>query len=215
MEYFFIKISQATVLLPFIAGLINYRFLNRPFRVFILLFVSCVLLEIAGMIMKAESRNNMPAYNLVPFAEFYFITMLYMHYFSGRKYYESFFAVCTAVFTAIALLDLFLIHGFKMPNTYAHSLESFILVVYSLLYFYDHFTRAALVNNRLSPMFWVNAGVFIYFPVNMVLFLIANYLNRHNVDFANQAFNMHSVFNIILNVCFAWAFICFRKTTSY
>jgi hypothetical protein len=213
MELVFIKISQASVLLPLIAGLRNYRFLSRSFRVFILLFVSCMLLEIAGMIMKAEIRNNMPAYNLVPFVEFYFLTMLYMDYFSGRKYYDSFFAVCIAVFTAIALLDLFVIHRFSVPNTYAHSLESFILVIYSLIYFYDHFTRAALVNNRLSPMFWVNAGVFIYFPVNMVLFLIANYLIRYNINLANQAFTMHSMFNIILNVCFAWAFICHRKKT--
>jgi len=52
------------------------------------------------------------------------------------------------------------------------------------------------------PMFWISAGVMIYFTPNFLLFVLSNYVLKQPGTDLRADWSIHSVSNLLANACY-------------
>ncbi len=65
-----------------------------------------------------------------------------------------------------------------------------------------------------NPGFLISAGFFIYFSVNIVVFITGSVLFENNVYLMKSTWFIHSFTNIIANVLFAYGLTCIPSSQS-
>jgi len=212
-NYLYIKSSQASILIPLITGLRFYGALDRKFKILLLYFFISGTTEIIASNMKIIFSNNMPLLHIFTIIEFFLFATIYYIYFSNHQLAKRMIAISSFLFLLSAVLDATYFNGFWRSNTISHSVESIILVMFSLLYFFSFFKEISEEEVWKKSMFWLSSGVVIYFSINIFLFMLANYLLKKNYNLVDQGYNMHAFINIFVNIIFAISFICLRKKT--
>ncbi|MCU0446863.1 MAG: hypothetical protein MUE85_18340 [Microscillaceae bacterium] len=71
--------------------------------------------------------------------------------------------------------SIFLQKIYTFPS-YALYLESILLILLSLLYFYQVFTELKVEKLWEEGMFWFSIGILVYYSGTMVMYLSSNYL---------------------------------------
>lgn len=212
-QFLFIKVSQASVLLPVLAGWTQYKRLTFPFRVLFYFFVAGIGFEILSGILKAVCHNNIPGLHLLVFVEFLVFSTVYYCYFQKGSILRLFIGVNTIVFLAAWLADLF-INGIWVWNVFSRSYSSVSLTCYTLIYFYFLFKRDTTQYSAQDSMFWVSIGALVYFGSNMLYFILHNVLAGKAYNTAVMSIYFHAAINIIAHFLYAQAFRCFRITKT-
>src|SRR5258706_3424851 len=212
MHFVFIKLSQATVLFPVLLGIINFKKLNKPFRILLFFFILSILFEIQASLLKPIYYNNMPGLHLFTVCEFIFLSLVYYYHFSKNSVLSRFIILNTCLFLLAASFDAFIINGILEPNNLSRTYSSISLVTMSLIFFYSFFKNDYEFYSWQYPMFWFNTGVLIYFALNLFYFMLNNYLVEHAYSIAYNSMRVHAAINIISNLLYAKSFLCFSKS---
>lgn len=207
---FYINLSQASVLLPVITGLLYYRNLTRSYRILFYFFVASVGFEVAAEIMKYVLQNNIPALHLFTLAEFLALSMVFYHHFQKNSILRLFIGINAIVFVGAALADALFINSIWTWNTLSRSYSSVTMICYALVYFLFLFRHETPEYSVGHPMFWVSTGVLFYFGTNMLYFLLHDYLVRRSYNTAITSILTHAMINIITYSVYAQSFRCFR-----
>lgn len=87
---------------------------------------------------------------------------------------------------------------------------SILLIILSLIYFYQLLNPLTFINIEKQSLFWINAGVLFYSAVNIFLFMIFTQIppeDQHNYYIIN------SISNIIANVLYSIGLLCKPQKT--
>lgn len=209
----FIKISQATILLPVFEGLKSYKYLTAPFRLLLYFFLSTIIFEVQASIAGKLYHNNMPGLHLFTLTEFLVFSTVYYRFFRERKLLAAVIAVNALVFMVLALTDALYIHDIWTINRLARSYSSISMLCYTLIYFYFIFSREDLAFTSRHPMFWVNIGALVYFGSNALYFMVSKDLIAMGSFASKIGLCIHGGLNIIANFLYARSFRCFRPKT--
>lgn len=207
-------ISQASVLIPVIAGWIYYKKLTQPFRFFFWFFVLSIGFEIVGRLTTIIYHNNMPGlyvFNLVEFLAF--SRMYYLHFQKNSKM-RLLIAVNAVVFVGIAIADAFYISDIMKPPIISRSYASAFILIYTLISLFSLFQKEDLHYSWEYPMFWVCIGALVYFGTNTLYFMLMSQLLLKAPDIEKWSYHAHAAFNIIGNCLFAQSFRRFNKWTG-
>lgn len=173
-----------------IVGLTKLRQLDKPFYLLTLLLMITTPSEL-----MAEICNHIYGSNAIN-AKIY----LTIHIpFFGAIYYSLFkdtipgqsIPVITVSFLTVAITYNFLDPSWAIPFGKI-SVESFLLMCYSTLYFFKLFRNPADGELSDSSKLWFNGSVLIYFASAFVIFSSLNYIFNHKLA--------PLVFDIILNL---------------
>ena len=104
------------------------------------------------------------------------------------------------LFLVVAYVD-YKINGLNTTDSLSLTIESFILVV-STLFFYFYVLKNLIFDDLLSqPVFWMSTAVLFYFSGNFVLFVCGNYMARLDIDkYVILWTIIHTFFNVLYNV---------------
>lgn len=210
-RFVYIKISQASILLPIIGGLIFYYKLDRKFKLFFWFFVSCALFEIQATVSKKILGNNMPGLHLYTLIEFCVFSVAFYWSFQKTALLSKLLYINTFFFLTLAIIDATLINGIWAPNTVSRTYSSISLVSYALVFFYQFFKNNMRYYTWEIPMFWIGVGVLVYFSLNIFYFMLNRYLIENTIYTANLSLLSHAGINIISNILYARSFLCFKK----
>jgi len=83
--------------------------------------------------------------------------------------------ILTLVGVLVLIVSTIFFEGFMDYPSIANTVLSLIAIVFSLLYFYQLLNRQEFVHIEKQGLFWINAGVLLYFATN-IFFLC--YLSR-------------------------------------
>ncbi len=86
----------------------------------------------------------------------------------------------------------------------AESLLVQALAAYALI----RLSKVEGIEPAKHPGFWLSTGFFIYFSVNITVFLTAKVLFGNNVPLMKSTWFIHSFTNIMVNIIFAYALLC-------
>ena len=99
----------------------------------------------------------------------------------------------------------------KYPSV-SNTVLCVLLIIFSLIYFYEFLSRQEFTYIEKQGMFWINSGVLFYFAINIFLFMLYNDIKPTQ---RNDYYMMQSVTNIIANLLFSVGLLCKpQKTTT-
>ncbi|MCX6352797.1 MAG: hypothetical protein NTX03_13210, partial [Bacteroidetes bacterium] len=200
-----------SLLVPLAIGISRFKYLNKEFRFFLIYFVASLLVEYYSSFFRMHYRNNMPISNVFTLIEFGYFAIMYLGYFKGRKRILNFITISSILFIGVALADMFVLNGIWKSNSYGHSTEAILMVIYSSFFFYFFFKGELNKVVWKEPMFWVSAALLLFFTLNLFLYLSTNILLVKNHKVAVAGYLLSAGANIICNLMFAISFLCFRE----
>lgn len=170
-------IYLAVILYSSIIGLIKFRRLDVPFKVLTLLLMGTFVSETISTISLYVFRNN--SLNGKIYLSFHIIIfgILYYYLFEKRGL-RTMIAVITVIFFILSLIFEF-VNALPVLPSYMIMVQSLLLVVYSILYFFKLFrapTEQEIIN---TAKLWFNSSVLIYFSSSFVIWASFYYLYSH------------------------------------
>lgn len=215
----FIKLSQASVLIPIIFGWIHYKALTKPFKVLLYFFVFAFLCEVQASLMIEIVRNNMPGLHVFTVAEFLtFSTVYYLHV-KENSPIRWLIIINAGVFIGIAIYNALhpviingkTVMGILSANDLSRTYSSVSMIIYALGCFYWLFTLNDTRHLWQYPMFWVCTGALLYFAVNSPYFVTRALLLSKNAGGEWIFGRIHATINIITYCLYAQSFRCLAK----
>lgn len=154
-------------------------------------------------IMLWGKENNLPVLHLFTVIQFSLIIWIYQkflqHYISNTK-----ISLLIGAFAVFGLINAAWIDGIFYLNPHARAIQSIILLGVILFYF-THLLRSMEVKElEKEPLFWISAGMTIYFSGSFLIFLFSNYLLQTN-EVLYSIYGIHSILNVVANVFIAIA----------
>jgi hypothetical protein len=206
----FIRISQVSTFIPVIFGLYYVKRVDANFRVLLGFVLLSLFIEYFGTWYSHNvSANNLPPLHFYTVAELGFLTFIFCSslFLNWRKVFYS--VLISGIL--IALLNATVWGTLYTMNDISRSFESIVLVIFCLIFF-----RRSLYNIVMNqplfkqPMFWFSSGVFLYFSVNLLFFMLFNEVLKQNRETTVFGQVLHSITNILTNLLFAQSFRCFK-----
>lgn len=193
------------------AALLYYRTYTVPFKILAFFFFISGIFDLALVLLVHFGwSNNAPLIHL-----FVLVNIVFL----GLVYYKTFFSPLVKKFVmvlvpAIVIFSIttsLFIEGIWAFPTISNSAQSVLFILLSLLYFYQLLTRQEFVHIEKQGLFWINAGVLIYFSSNIFLFMLYNrIIDSHEWNL----WIIHSITNIVANVLYTIGLICKPQTPA-
>jgi hypothetical protein len=207
-----VYVTVASGFFPVFAALYNYRRLDQVLKLMALYCFLAALPDLAGLInlfLKAR-YNNLFLMHLYDLMAVVFFTLIYYH-----AFFKPALKKVTLILGGITLLIMIsneiFIESIWMYPSVSNTILCLFCIPLSLIYFYQILTRQEFVHIEKQGMFWINAGVLIYFSVNIFLFMLFNKISSAEM---HNYYMMQSVSNIVANLLYSVGLLCKPQKTA-
>lgn len=214
VSYYF---STFSVLIPIFLILISRLFLKNRLitNLGILVFLSA-LADLVSYLFLKESKPTAPVLNIYTMVEFYLISFLYITLYNYNNTSKFLIKLGVITFTGFILINGIFIQPIYEQQTWLFSIESVILLIFSIHYIYANTFRNS--DNKVPinfTAFWINAGILFYFGLSLHLFVASNYIFKNMpADEAKFLWSFNNFNNGVKNIFFAAAIYLFLKKTQ-
>lgn len=195
-------VTTFSILIPFATGIIRYRRLNGTLKILAWFIFIAVLFEVLLTYIGAKGINNLAIMNVFVIIQYLFFSWVFYRAFNSYIIRKGIVAALIC-FTAFALLNLFLLQGVKQFNSWSLGLMCLLLMCTALLFFYEVFKEGKVQRLERYPMFWVASAALLYFAGCFFLFIFSNYALAESNELLYAEWSIHSVINIVANLCYA------------
>lgn len=143
----------------------------------------------------------MPVYHALAAIE---LTFLFIFY--DRRMYRNHSQIRWLwLLLALNVVDTLFLEGIYSFNSLSWSVNTCVLLVLGLLYYYYLYQRAEEIAIEKYPDFYITAGFLIYAAGSLFTYLLAwKFLSRPVPSFFQIGWIIHSVANIIKNIAVAY-----------
>lgn len=206
LETFMLLSSILPSFITLIMGSIRFfsqKLIGLKKHILLLTFLSFVSSFIT-MVLWLNVTNNMYIGNIYTLLEALLLFMVYKEYL-GKIFSDMFFVSIVSIFCAFFLFNILYIQGFYEINSYSRTLESMLMIFFSLLYFYQVMQTLDSENLMREPMFWLNSGVLLYFSANVFIFIFSSFVSKYSIDLNLIIWAIHSLFHTIFFIMLSTA----------
>ena len=199
-------ISAISGIFPVIAALYNYRQLDSVLKLMALFCLLSIIPDFVGLITTSLNIvfNDLFLIHLFDMMAVIFFTLIYQ-----RAFYKPVFKKMTLIFgiTSLAAMvfNVIFIESIQSYPSVSNTILSVLLIILSLVYFYEMLSRQEFTYIEKQGMFWINSGVLFYYAITIFLFML--YKKMSDADKPNY-YMMQSVMNIIANLIFSVGLLC-------
>ena len=204
-------LSIISGVLPVVAALYNYRHLNNVLKIAAVFFLISTMFDWGYEIASHyHVINNFPGIHVFIFTGLLFYSVIYYKAFSTLLLKRIVFILSSIGFLVLIISTIFF-EGFMDYPSIANTVLSVIVIIFSLIYFYQMLSRQEFVHIEKQGLFWISAGVLLYFATNVFLFMLfKRILEEHQEDL----YMIHTVTNIIANILFTVGILCKTPKTA-
>ncbi|GAA3944776.1 hypothetical protein GCM10022406_28750 [Hymenobacter algoricola] len=169
---------------------------HRPLVWFAL--VPGCLLSLLSEIGSHVFRNNIAYQHLIPLAETLVLGWAYWHALYAPRT-RRFLLAALGLFVLVFSAESWYWQGFwQGENVYAHTVQTFVLLAFALLYFEQLLRELHTIRIEHDPLFLVSVGVMLYYAGTLMIFLLEAGMQRlHQSD---QIWTMYIVQEVLLIV---------------
>lgn len=190
------KLAQYSVFLPFLLSLIRWRSLSGLKKLLFVLLCSGVLVTFFTVYLWRTGSNNLFLLHFYTPVECIIWLLMYAQLFESRKM-KRFIRATIYFFLLFSVLNTIYWQPLETFNANSRSLESAILVVFSLLYYFKLFKEKKVDRLELYDSFWLNGAVLIYFSGSFLLFGFSNLLLQSDTYRIKEVWIVHAFFVLV------------------
>ena len=187
--------------------------LPASFRYLALMLLLVLSVEVADYFLRQNDFSARPLHHVYQPLEFILIAIAYKHSFQSG-HYKRIVNYAIPGYIIVALLGAVFIDGIYNWNTVAFQVNSFVLVVFSILYIYELYQRPVYENVLKIPFFWVNTGILFYCTGTFFQMGFHHYVEAKDPQLAKSLNLVNQVLNYFLYSCYLKAFLCKTQTSS-
>lgn len=198
-------ISAVFSFMPFIIASINLKKTKTFLIPLFILFAINIVMELFAIVLSESGENNQYIFHYFTVVEFTLISLFYSFFF--KNYFSTLLInLLIPVFLLAAYID-YKVNGLESMDNFSTSIESIVLIFYSLFFFYYVLKNLIFENLLQTPVFWINTAILFYFSGNLILFIFSNYMGRIDpVKYAVLWVAIHSFFNVLYSILLSIGF---------
>lgn len=203
--------SNLSVLLPLIIYAVRFRHAPRRVHIIGALIVVSGLCDLAGFIMLRERLSTAVLFNAYYGLLFFLLSWFYYEilFISSRRVVVL---VGFAVYLQSLLLVSLYIQEISEYQTIMWIITGVIMIIYSIAYAFYSLSIPPNVNSLYYGPVWINAGVLIYFVLNLILFMLSKHvLNNADPEQSVMLWSFHNLNNIFKNILFGIGIYFYKK----
>jgi hypothetical protein len=200
-------------------GFSMVRQLPVSMKWFLTYLLSVAIIEsVAKIQFYVFHRSNLYLIHLYTFLEFLFLSLYLREVLSLSKAKKKrlgwLIVGISAVLASYSIYGLTWYHSFQVPGNvsiYSRTLTSLLIIMLSVLCLVQ-FTRKSGKTSDDSILFWLNAGVVIYFSGSFVIFMAMNKLISIPLKHSILLWLINAVLTFIFYVFSGVAFLTYRRS---
>ena len=205
IEKLLIHIPSYLLALPLLIGLIRWKGHSHEQRRLNILLICWAILQIGQHLGMLLFRNNLPLFHLALPIEFPLIVAIYRPGFK-KEAWSPLLLPITLVFICFCILSAIFWQGLDQLPTTTRTVESFLLSLLALAYFFTLLRDLRITHLLRSPMFWLSTGTLIYYAGNVLIFFFANFILQGAVRI--QTWAIHSTLLVLLYITYSISLLC-------
>jgi hypothetical protein len=204
--------SSVSGILPVIAALYNYRYLDKVLKIAAAFFlVSAVFDLVLQLVVRMGINNNHPLIYIFIIVSVLFFAAIYFYAFFNPKLKKA-ILILSAIALLIILFNVIFIESIWDYPSLSITVLGVLLIFFSLMYFYQLLNRQEFIHIEKQGLFWINTGVLFYFSINLFLFMLFRQILLRHPEY----YMIHDVTNIIANILYSVGLLCKpQKKTSF
>jgi hypothetical protein len=180
-----------------IMGAVQFRRLSQPLRYLALSVVCAMVVQVIGLVLWAQKIPNLFLYPFYIFSEFALLAYMYRQAIPSQAV-KRVVPLLIGAFGLYCLADLAWHKQAIQFNSWPMFVESLALLALVFVFFHRLITDAVVVRLGRYPLFWVSAGLLLYFAGNALIFVSSNYLLAFSNDLNIRVWLIHAVLCCIL-----------------
>ncbi|MEM7572101.1 MAG: hypothetical protein AAF433_04340 [Bacteroidota bacterium] len=209
LAYFIMRVATYSQLLPTLVALGRGSQLSKTQRLLGLLVGVSAAVDIYASLLANSGRPNLFLLHPFTVVEFSLFVLIYAEnaVVPKRLRLPIIFG-----FIAIAIISSYGWEPLTVFNTTARTLEGLTLLFFAVRYYYLQVSKKRLdlpasINASLGgqPMFWINAGVLLYFAPALAVILYGNFFLEAGSYFGVLIYSTLSMLGILKSILFAIA----------
>lgn len=195
-------ISIWIVVLPLVAGFINFRGLNNDSRWIFFLVLAALAPQLLTFFINKETWVLNASYNIYTIIEFVILFLVIK-----RKYNTSlskYVVFSTVVLYAIIALILFVKKG--ISNRFLNDLvcvNNIVYMIWILFLLKEQFHTPDTLIEKRNPFAWYLLALLIYSPCTVFAFSLYHYMREGHSGFLQNIWIVQSICNILLYLLFS------------
>lgn len=205
-------IALFAVIIPLTIGLTVFRKKPPYIRWLVVHLIFATIIQLTAYWLWKNGKNNLFLLHIYTVEELIMLSIFYSLLLNKLLQKHVFIAVAL-VFVVLAVLNALYLQPLKTHNTYMRSLESLIIIIWAVVYFYRRLGEDIdkLPVNQ-SGLLAINSGFLIYFTTSLLLFSLSNLVDSQSKQIRVSLWAIHALVSIIMYLLIAIGLWKHRKT---
>lgn len=183
-------------------GFYRYSFLGREHKILLALLLASLISDVVSSIMGLKAISNLHIINVYAAVELLLLLLVYKTVFTHLKS-DILFNILIIFSLVLWVLDWLLNDGVNKILSVTFVYKSFLMLMFSMYYYYVLIRDLETESIYDNPMFWFNTGVLVYFSGNLFVFSFSNFIvNLQSISI----WQIHNGLHLFYLLGFAFAF---------
>ena len=191
-------LALVAILFEFLAVLTGTFYLKQIRARFLYLYVFVILGLITEMsvplIYKVFGNSYWLSHFYFPL-EFLLLALVYIREL-GSLNIRKWINVLVAIFMLFSIVNPIFIQEFTKYSE-VRGFTSIVLLMFSILYYYQVMAEAKITKLAKEPMIWINTAVLLYFASRLFYNMLFTYILDYSKDFAKLSVTYNTAFNVL------------------
>lgn len=199
-----LQLSIWSVLVPLVAGLFFYRYMDDPSRIIFYVVICATIPQLLTLQMLHMKGLNI-IYNLYTLVEFVLIFL-----FVGiRLQTKALRRISYSMVALFVILSVWLVAFYGMYQKFLNELVCAANIAYLtwiLMYILEGLLHEEKLMNARLPEFWFIAGLLLYASCTILLFSLTYYIKTSTNPIIHNLWQVQGVLNVVMYILFAIGF---------
>lgn len=187
-----------------IIGVVRFRRLPLNMRYLAALIGFVLPINLLGFILLSQHRSNLFLMPVYAVGELLLLALVFQHTLQQPAFGRA-VPWLVGGFAAYALFDSLAAGNLAGFRPGQQVIQALLLLVFVGLYFRKLLRELQVKQLRREPMFWVSAGLVIYYLGYLQIAIFSNYLLQYSQQLNANVWMVHSLLFIILYACYCLA----------
>ncbi|PSL43324.1 hypothetical protein CLV51_10813 [Chitinophaga niastensis] len=173
---------ECLILIPFV---VNFKLLNPPAKWIFYYIISSIIFAAGSWLLSELFGNNMWFFSVMYFVQFVILSVFYWLTIKN-EIVRTLIKIMPFIILLIFLLDFFKLEGIKAFNSISGGIRNIVIMVYAIIFFLQLLKDKDLIEKAIYidslPVFWYNAGIFIFFCTSLLFNISYNIIQESGIS---------------------------------
>lgn len=208
------NVSMLVLAAALFGGIGSWKSLSRQLRLCTISMGVMLAFGLLTLALWLTGTPNLPVLHAYTVIEFLLFGSFYALLAPDRSQ-QRLLAGIVGVGTVLIVLNSLLLQPLDTFNSNARTLESLLLASFAVhRLFRVSATATTTQTNEQRALFWINAGVLLYFSASLIVFLFSDYTSQLSIEMSRNIWSIHALFNLLFSCLLAVGIFKLWKPTT-